>query len=691
MSKLAVRGIYNAALDGLGLVFKGSPENPAYSQRNASVFLNRYAQGDRSEGDFSLYWFWSQTDWAGGFQQEFHDVAYPNAFKSGNNIDPLKSLGKIQSLPQPQLVTGTISAGAAPSVVDTAVFGTMIVCGINKVSGTASFVTLTSADTFGSWSVPGGCGRSITQMDVFQQIYLYTGFSGAAAGSALVYTTTGGVSSCNNPAWNTFGTNPTTVRALTVIGADFYVGFVSTTAGEGDRIGRYSMGGTDWEAICQNLNPIMFGSFVNYKSTLYWLSQVGSKVELWSFSYDTPNKIYTWPSLQNPKISTFLSILKITGTNDGRIMEYSFDGASIDIIFEQLPFTSNIGVSETFEVEGRGYSDGMVSAYVDSEIQYFPSHNFLVNGTRACPIASFNDSLYLSNVLNSSGSLCIYKINPSTSTVYGTTSGSCSITSPLSTGQIPWVDKMYFDVFLRMDALRSGEKITVDYSTDSFTTDGSSTWTTLGSADFAIDGAANFKKIPFSMETPVISKQLKTRLTFTNGTATSARLQDLVVRYLPLSYFPHEWQIVVNASDEIELANGALDTKTGRQIRSQLQTAQWKNQLVDWQDIDYFSTRLTSALAVDGTVANVLDTTDAPENGRFIADLEEIFYSSKTPTSFCGLTRASRGTPAMTHGSGTFIDNAYKVLITDVSHRVPILARGTKVEYATTLTLRENI
>ena len=90
MSKINTQGKFNAAIDGMGVIFKGSPEAPAYSQSNAGVFQNRFASGDRSQADFSFWWYWTDSDWRKGFQEEFYTKEEKGYFKSGNNIDVIR-------------------------------------------------------------------------------------------------------------------------------------------------------------------------------------------------------------------------------------------------------------------------------------------------------------------------------------------------------------------------------------------------------------------------------------------------------------------------------------------------------------------------------------------------------------------------------------------------------------------------
>ena len=81
MSYVTIKNEFHAALDGQGLILQGAPERliSAYEQSQAPVYGNRFASGDRDYNDLSLWWYLTQTDWAGGFKDTISfedDVKY---------------------------------------------------------------------------------------------------------------------------------------------------------------------------------------------------------------------------------------------------------------------------------------------------------------------------------------------------------------------------------------------------------------------------------------------------------------------------------------------------------------------------------------------------------------------------------------------------------------------------------------
>jgi len=103
------KGKYHVGLNGQGLILSGSPDRLAYEMKQAPIYGNRFAQGDRSYGDFSFWWFWTQTDWSGGLKENpnWEDDA---KYKSSKNIDAFSVGGQLKILPKPVVQTTDLSS-----------------------------------------------------------------------------------------------------------------------------------------------------------------------------------------------------------------------------------------------------------------------------------------------------------------------------------------------------------------------------------------------------------------------------------------------------------------------------------------------------------------------------------------------------------------------------------------------------
>jgi hypothetical protein len=67
------------------------------------------------------------------------------------------------------------------------------------------------------------------------------------------------------------------------------------------------------------------------------------------------------------------------------------------------------------------------------------------------------------------------------------------------------------------------------------------------------------------------------------------------------------------------------------------------------------ATTLSGALAAGAVTATVGSTYLFPDSGELVIDSEVIAYTSKTATSFTGLTRGGRGTADVLHNSGASV------------------------------------
>lgn len=191
--------------------------------------------------------------------------------------------------------------------------------------------------------------------------------------------------------------------------------------------------------------------------------------------------------------------------------------------------------------------------------------------------------------------------------------------------------------------------------------------------------------------TNVIFSKIWFRVKLTGGGTTTPTLRDIVMEYLPVPSQTKAWNINVNCSDTIHRLDGALNPFTGRQVRSMLDQAWWTKEILDFQDMDYASTTVDPSFPVGAsdTTITVAATQDFPERGRIRIEDEEIFYRSKTPTSFVGCVRGRRDTRAVAHPVNVAVTNAYKVIITNYSSKIPIALKDRELEYIVGVSLRE--
>ena len=248
------------------------------------------------------------------------------------------------------------------------------------------------------------------------------------------------------------------------------------------------------------------------------------------------------------------------------------------------------------------------------------------------------------------------------------------------------VDKLAYSLTLIFKPFASGQSITIEYLLGELTTGAS--WTELGTASYAIDGGSVTDKT-FYFGDSTTFKKMWIRVQMVGGGSDTPTLNDVIMEYLPVPTYKKVWSLNVNCGDDVKRLDGALVDTVGRELKGRLERAWWTKSVLDFQDVDYATTLLNGALNSSATTITVDDTQDFPEQGRFRVDNEEITYTGKTPTTFTGCSRGARSTRAVAHSNDAVVNNAYKVIITELSSRIPVILEDKEIEYVVGIGLRE--
>ena len=274
-------------------------------------------------------------------------------------------------------------------------------------------------------------------------------------------------------------------------------------------------------------------------------------------------------------------------------------------------------------------------------------------------------------------------ITPTGSTYKGTADKNFLVFNNFDT--VSGVDKLAYSATIIFKALASGQSISVEYLLGELTS--ASSWTVLGTASFAADGGSVTDKT-FYFGTAITFKKIWIRIKLASGGSDTPTLNDIIMEYLPVPTYKKTWSLNINCGDEVKRLDGGLVETTGRELKGRLERAWWTKSILDFQDLDYATTLLNGALAATGDIT-VDSTADFPEQGRLRVDDEEITYTGKTPTSFTGCSRGARSTRAVTHTDNSVINNAYKVIMTELSSKIPVALEDKELEYMIGLALRE--
>jgi len=693
------------ALDGVGLLLQGAPDRLAYECKQAPVYSARFGSGDRSYSDFSFWWYLTQSDWSGGFKEETKWVD-DAMFYYSTNIDARTTPGVMRL------------ERALTQVLDNTTGSDPVVDVRNYSWGSGHTETLILAD-----EVRTLAGVNVSDSNLGHATFalpfkrnLWVGNLQAADGNRLWYT----AEDTGSPyAFTDVGA---TVNAqidgsidssdvmVDVGGATLYVFgtsdvgnvyIVTTTSATGatfSLVSQFPVEGYAGRVVgaAQLGSSIVFltggdGQWVLYLLTIATgvvtvLDRFYGGVQLGT--YDCGKKYVTY--YKGKLLITFIS--DNTG-GEGAIYEY--DGSTLTKIFQTDRTKDAFSTPEATAFLRGGavvYDDCAFwgNLVYDGEHFYnFSKSNDDSTTYALIPIGTDGSLLYLTDNRTTSGDtqVIVYSYNR-LGTSYKT-NGSLVFSQH---DNIQSIDKLLNTVTIGFDQFLTGQSIKIYYTTNPLPDPSISTgnWSLLGTASYAIDGGSVTNKT-FLFPTGTIAKKVWFRADLASGGADTPGLLDFTLEYLPMPTYKKEWTLNVNAGDEVKRLDGALVETTGRELKGRLERAWWTKSVLMFEDFDYATTAINdgAGLTATATTITVDSTYDFPEQGRLRIEDEEVTYTGKTPTTFTGVTRGARDTRAVTHANDVVVNNAYKVIITEMQSKIPISLEDREMEWNVGIALRE--
>lgn len=695
-------------------MIQGAPERPAYTQGQSPLYGNRFASGDRSYNDLAQWWYFFQTDWSGGLKDTLAWLDDAKYFYS-TNIDVWSERGAIKL--SRKSVQDTDYSGVAAETI-TCGFQGRVNNNLDIFIGTSDKVSTSKPIVYknhaGAWSDISSSVMPTNQNFIAhlsdRKQYLWVGTIGNGGGYVLSRwdgtTWVDETSRSNSPMGATFTSKNSRchkdingVLYAFIDGADgssnAYWGLVKTSVTAPSADG-------DWSSVIAATRttavPIACEEF---GGNLYYILDYSGYLELWEYNISESINI---------KIRTFYGSAIPYQYGVGDKLLKNFNGKLVITVpgYDIWEFSSSTLVQTMIRVFNKDlFKVGLASSS-------FGAMPFLGTGCITC-----DDKLWWGNLmydgttfhytekeaadgqnetikLFATASKTQYQIDAGDFTkLYSlnTVSGGAYKGSPDKNfiifnnfDLVSGVDKMPYSVQLIFKTMVTGDKIVVEYLPDELTA--SSSWTVLGNASYAGDGAISSKRLFFPAGTTF--KKLWLRVKLESGATSTPALYDFVMDYLPIPSYKKSWTLNINASDSITGLDGKLISDPGRDIRGQLELAWWAKSVLDFQDLDYATTILTSnPLSAGATTVAVSSTVDFPAKGRIHIDDEEIFYTGKTPTTFTGCVRGGRGTKDVAHSKDAVVNNAYKVIVTELSAHVPSMLSDKRLEYTVGLGLRE--
>lgn len=707
MSYVTTKGRFHAALNGVGIILQGAPDRLGYQQGQAPVYGQRFASGDRDYNDLSQWWYFVQTDWAGGFKDT---VAWANDAKYyyATNIDAWSESGAIK-LSRKQALDETFTEN--------------LVCGaVAEVNGeTLQWVgTDDNADTRPRvYSAPLGeaqtwTDKSTTAIDANQNaVSQLSGrlgilwISTVGSGATDVVMTFDGTTWTDQSAYiynagATITFQPLSSRCHVENAGIQYV-FVDDSANNKYALVKTSTvnpsAAANWSAVFEKtLTDGLPVACAAYNGKIHYIVNFSTHCEYWQWDLTAST---------NTLIRKFNNVsIASQGVGDKLFVElngkliitiptnqiWELDGTTLTRLyirdeFKRVTLTSFSSEAGVYLANGAIVADNKLwwgNLMYDGTYFYNTFKDYLDVATVSIVMLYADTSNRLWHT-DSSNNKKIYDLNPAgTSSYKGSDDENYLVLNNFDT--VSGVEKLAYSLTLLFKPLASGQSIEIEYMLGELTN--TQSWTSLGTASATADGTTVRSKTLF-FTTGIIFNKIWLRVKLESGGTDTPTLNDVVMEYLPYPTYKKLWTLNVDAGESVKALDGRLNETTGRELKSLIETAWWTKSTLDFQDVDYATTLLDGALTASATTITVDNTYDFPEQGRLRLEDEELFYTGKTPTTFTGVTRGVRGSRAVAHSDNTVINNAYKVIITDLNVRVPIILKDKQLEYTVGVSLRE--
>lgn len=701
MSFVATKSKYHVALDGEGLILQGAPDRLAYQQQQAAVYGQRFASGDRSYNDLSAWWYFVQTSWAAGFK-DIVSWADDAMYYFATNIDTWSENGAFK-LARAQAAVKTFTSGED---IYCGAFGTVVSTNYKFVGtddGGASKPIIYQNTTGSTWvdisSASFPTGQNIISQIILRGGYLWSFTVGN--GSTFV------VSYWDGTTWvdasdevNSVGTivSPESSRCAVDAAGTLYVVTDDYTASKRWALVKTAAAAptldADWALVLERTGqtgrPV---DIAFHAGALYYIMDNG--------------EFHTYSIVDS--LDTLIT--KFTGVSFS--IQYGLGGKLLHTLNGKLVIT--VPASEIWEYDAntsklsRIWSkdvskNGISSIDAVADI----SRGGVLAGGRIRWSNLIYDGTYLHNDVKNSGDTTHWypQLVDSSGVIYGVGSSALNVLESVTpTGSvykgtadknyivfnnfdtISGIDKLAYSLTVLFKPLASGQSIVVEYFLGELAS--GSSWTVLGTASYALD-AGTVREKTFLFGAAVTFKKIWIRVKLAGGGTDTPTVNDVVMEYLPVPTFKKNWSLNINCADDVKRLDGALVSTTGRELKGRLERAWWTKSILDFQDLDYATTLVNDAsFDATETTITVDNTYDFPEQGRIRVDDEEITYTGKTPTTFTGCTRGARSTRATTHADDSVVNNAYKVMITDLSSQTPIALEDKELEYTVGINLRE--
>lgn len=689
---------FHIGLDSVGYMLTGTPKEPGRRMDRSEVFGNRFASGDRDYTDFSIWWFWAQTDWSGGFKD---DIAWEDdaKFYYSTNIDAFSEIGGFKlagTLTETEDFTDNISAATNGTTndLDYSYIGT-------EGDAVSSKVEVWRSSNESDWtdvsSASFPAAHNLVPAMIVKDNYLWVLQLGTASTWTISYfdgNTTWYDATADAKTGASITNNITAATAATAIGIDLYIACDGGLNSEWAIIKTSDPDPTttgEWSKITGALEDKRIVALENYGGNLYYLLYSSPVVEL--RKYDLTNSIdilvetFKGVSYNNELSDRYLHSkfgkLIVTIPNSEI---WSYDGSDLERIYKIDSAKNTIGN----EAKAGSLSKG---GQISGDKIYWS--NLIYDGTNFYNWIKRSDDATTTNfipiLVNESGTIfgCQSDVSALARSKLYSYSGYKSTADKNflvfnEFQDVSTIDKLANTIKIIYKPFDIGESIKVSYSID-----GGANYTLLGTASYALDGASKTQK-KFEFSGSIVFQKMMIKVDLDGDGSSTPTFLDYSLQYVPVPDYKYQWFLNIKANDLInDMSNKVRVSDKGVDIRSKLRASFLGQAVVDYEDVDYGETLLNGSLTAANATVTVDSTDDLPESGRIKIEQEEIFYTGKTSKTFTGCTRGYRGTEAVTHADNTVVSNKYRVLMTDFSETNPVLNDDEASDYTINIRLIE--
>jgi len=679
---------YHVALDSQGYLLVGTPRQPARKMERAPVFGNRFASGDRDYTDFSIWWYWAQTDWSGGFKD---DTAWADDTKYyySTNIDTYSEIGAIK---------------LSKTITSVNNFDQNLLCGVSVSAHNNEYVG-TEDDGTSDKPIVWKSGASWSDVSDSDLTTDHNFIASLFEHKGNLWVGVGGIATADNIArveddetWTDYTSDIATAmgwaqvlsaRSFAEVGTTLYVS-VDDFSNDKTGIASTSDNGSNWAKVVEYTNGENILSQQEYGGDLYYLLDRGNTLELhfYDVSASADSMVYIWRN-STASVSTYTGD-RFMFNKFGKLIItvpaneiWEWNGTTMTRIYAKDSTKDAIGSYAVADLLSYGGAES--NLYIHWGNLIYDGENFYnsirdINDSESNILYPlYTDSNNNVNYVSSGDRTHLYE---GTSTYRSGSDKNWIVFNEID--EVSTIDKVANAVRIIFDPFDTAEEIEVYYSTD-----GGSNFTLLGTASATLDGTSITQKTFYFPDTTSFRKLVFKVLLNGDGSSTP-KLCDISLQYIPAPDYRYQWQLSINANDYVNLLDNHVRNKDkGIDIRNTLRASFLSQDIVDFEDVDYNETALNGALSASATTITVDSTDGFPEKGRIKIEQEEIKYTGKTSNTFTGCTRGYRGTTAVTHSDNTEVSTKYRVLITDFAEQNNILNKEKALDYIITLNLIE--